>query len=114
MPTPNAFSRITWPKKPVLSDPVQLARNKKFLELLCSLGEITLWNEFGTEGEDDYSDFPHRFLIEELEILFLPHWKSYVVKGPNIALEVPDSQEAFQEAIQAIKTLKRLGLQDHR
>lgn len=101
----TAADRIVWPE-PVhrlLADVKQWEHNCEMVRRFCSLGVVTRW----AEGIDGYARMPVRYVIEEIEVEFLPHWGHMIIGG--LYFDLPESPGEIKTTVKVVGLLKFLG-----
>jgi hypothetical protein len=104
--TNNQFKEVVW--QPVLSKPDELARAKKIVELLCKLGTVTFWQE----SQSGYTHMAFHYMINGVEVRYLPHWGFYTVG--MLDFDLPQTEADILATVDAYKILQAHGLRTKR
>ncbi len=99
----NQFDQIQWPEKSPTQSQEQWEANKKVVDLLCQMGTVTEWIDDGTGIK-----IPYKYLVDGIEVQFLPNWAFYSVSG--IKLSPPTSPDQVRDDTQAARYLISRGL----
>ena len=104
------LANIIWPDTSGLRDKEHWERNNALVRQLTEACIVIEWLR-GRPGADAYLGMPLRYVLEsakDVVIEFLPCWNFY--KIDDFSFDLPGSWEEVTRAVEAISTLKRLGM----
>ncbi len=92
-------NQIVWPEKSPIKDEALWEKNKRTIELICSVGEVTKWHNEGKTHS------PKTMSLEGVEVRMLEHWGFWMVGDFNL-YKYPKTIEDVLIAVAAVKTLQ--------